>query len=46
MEVKFIYNGKNLIVQCNRYDIIGQIFHKFSKFWNIGGLPIFCGRGL
>ena len=30
MEVKFIYNGKNLIVQCNRYDIIGQIFHKFS----------------
>ena len=30
MEVDFIYNGKHLIVQCNRYDPIGQIFHKFS----------------
>ena len=30
MEVDFIYNGKHLIVQCNRHDPIGQIFHKFS----------------
>ena len=29
MEVEFIYNGKPLIVQCNRHDQIGQIFHKF-----------------
>ena len=30
MEDEFSYNGKSLVIQCNRYDTIGQIFQKFS----------------
>ena len=30
MEVEFNFNGKTLTIQCNEYDIIGQIFQKFA----------------
>lgn len=30
MQVEFLYNGKSIIIQCNRYDTIEQIFQKFS----------------
>ena len=30
MEVEFNFNGRTLSIQCNEYDIIGQIFQKFA----------------
>ena len=30
MEITFNYNGTSLSMQCNKYDIIGQIFEKFA----------------
>ena len=30
MEVEFNFNGRTLTIQCNYYDIIGQIFQKFA----------------
>ena len=30
MEVEFNFNGRTLTIQCNEYDIIGQIFQKFA----------------
>ena len=29
-KVEFNFNGKTLTIQCNEYDIIGQIFQKFA----------------
>ena len=30
MEVEFNFNGRTLTIQCNEYDIIGQIFQNFA----------------
>lgn len=30
MQVEFVYNGLTIIIQCNRNDIIGHVFQKFS----------------
>ena len=30
MDIEFNFNGKTLTIQCNEYDIIGQIFQKFA----------------
>ena len=29
-QVVFSYNGQNIIIQCNSYDLIYEIFQKFS----------------